>query len=146
MSKTTVIRRRAIVSSSTWRNLSEVADAGHVLRGALRSGVFGAAVEGAIGTIEGGFALFDGHTFDAASRHVVRKVGGGFVVGTAATMAAEAAAVLIGVGFPAVVGGLLGGVVTAKIVGRVLGPSPLEATPEPRRKTRSTRKNRSARA
>jgi hypothetical protein len=103
-----------------------VADAGRLLRGAIRSGGLGAVVEAAIGTVEGAFGVFDGKGFDAAGRHVARKAAGGFVVGTVASLAAEAAMVILGPGVPALIGGVLGGAAAAKLWGRLLGPSPLD--------------------
>ncbi len=110
-------------------DIRTLAGAGRVLRGAARSGVLAAVVETAIGAVEAGFGLYDGHKLEAAGRHMARKAAGGFVVGAAASLTAEAAAVVIGAGLPAVIAGVVGGAAAAKLVGRLLGPSPLASAP-----------------
>ena len=107
-----------------------MAGAGRLFRDFARAGAIGGAIEAAVGGVEGVFAVVDGHTVVAASRHVMRKAAGGFVVGTTASAAAAVCGAVIGAGIPAFFGGIVGGVAASKLVGRFLGPSPIEGKPK----------------
>jgi hypothetical protein len=100
---------------------------------AMRSGMFGAAVEATIGGVEAAIGMWDGHGAEAAARHVGRKAAGGFIVGSAASVSAAAVGAVIGPGLPALFGGLVGAGIVAKLVGRAMGPSPIEGTPKRKR-------------
>jgi len=104
-----------------------------ILRAAMRSGAFGAAIETTIGGVEAAFGVWDGHSVEAAARHVGRKAAGGFIVGTAASVSAAAVGAVIGPGIPALFGGLIGATIVAKLVGRAMGPSPIEGSPKKRK-------------
>lgn len=103
--------------------------AGRLFRDLARAGAIGGAIEAAVGGVEGVIAVFDGHTWEAAGRHVARKAAGGFVVGTTASATAAAFGVMLGAGMPAFLGGIVGGIAASKLLGRVLGPSPIAGKP-----------------
>lgn len=100
---------------------------GRVARFALRSGVWGAAIDGGLGGFEALWALQKGElNADEARSHVLRRSTSGFVIGAAGSACAFVAVTYAGPGFAALAAGTLGAAGASKLFNHFVPPSPME--------------------
>lgn len=135
----------ATMSARTRRVVTELAHAarripaGPLARLTLRSGLWGAAVDSAIGGVEAWWAVRKGADPEIAKGHILHKAANGFVVGSVGSLCAAVALSVSGPGLVAFAAGSLGAAGASRLFNKAAGPSPLKEARETQRKTAKKR-------